>query len=226
MSTAGAAQRLTDDLRAFDRAYSPGHHGRWSAERRSDLVDEHLRELFAEAHAPAGVALVALGGYGRRELAPGSDIDLLVLHEGVDADVLAHVADRLLYPLWDTGLVVGHAVRTPDEAIVIAEDRLDALTAMLDGRPLSGDEDVWTATSARIVRLVSGDRARPFGERLRADADARAERHAAVSNRLEPDLKDGRGGLRDAHSLRWLSTAVAGRPDGLVDAGLLRAAER
>jgi [protein-PII] uridylyltransferase len=226
MPAAGAARHLIDDLHALDRAYSPGHHGRWSAERRSDLVDAHMHELFAEAHPPAGLALVALGGYGRRELAPASDIDLLVLHQGVDAGVLAHVVDRLLYPLWDTGLVVGHAVRTPDEAVAIAEERLDALTAMLDGRPLSGDDDLWTATRARIVGLVSGDRARRFAERLRTDSDARAERHAAVSNRLEPDLKDGRGGLRDAHSLGWLSTAVTGRPEALVDAGLLRAAER
>jgi UTP:GlnB (protein PII) uridylyltransferase len=72
MPAAGAARRLIDDLHALDRAYSPGHHGRWSAERRSDLVDAHMRELFAEAHPPAGIALVALGGYGRRELAPAS----------------------------------------------------------------------------------------------------------------------------------------------------------
>jgi [protein-PII] uridylyltransferase len=226
MTASGAAQRLTDDLRALDRAYSPGHHGRWSAERRSDLVDQRLHELFAAAHPPGGVVLVALGGYGRRELAPASDVDLLVLHEHVEADVLAQVVDRLLYPLWDTGVAVGHAVRTPDEAAAMGEERLDALTAMLDGRALAGDEDVWQATRSRMIALVSGERARAFAERLREDADRRAARHGAVSYLLEPDLKEGRGGLRDAHSLRWLSFAVTGRPDGLVAAGLLRAGER
>ena len=225
MTAAGAAERLTDDLRALDRAYSAGHHGRWSAERRSDLVDARLRDLFAAAHPPAGVALVALGGYGRRELAPGSDVDLLVLHDGA-ADAIPHVVDRLLYPLWDTGLTVGHAVRSPDEAVQIGAERLDALTAMLDGRVLAGDEDLWTSTRSRVLEVVSGDAARPFAERLRDDADRRADRHGAVSYLLEPELKEGRGGLRDAHSLRWLSIAVTGRPDGLVDAGLMRAAER
>jgi [protein-PII] uridylyltransferase len=226
MPAAGAVQRLTEDLRALDRAYSPGHHGRWSAERRSDLVDQHLRAFFAEADAPGGVALVALGGYGRRELAPASDVDLLVLHASVDPDVLAMLVDGVLYPLWDTGLAVGHAVRTPDETVAIADERLDALTATLDGRVLAGDEELWERTSARVTALVGEPRARAFAERLREDADARAERHGAVSYLLEPDLKDGRGGLRDTHTLRWLSIASTGRPDGLVGAGLLRSAER
>jgi [protein-PII] uridylyltransferase len=225
MPAAGAAHRLNEDLRALDRAYSPGHHGRWSAERRSDLVDGHLRAFFTEADPPAGVALVALGGYGRRELAPASDIDLLVLHDSFQSDLLASLVDRLLYPLWDTGLTVGHAVRTPDEAVAIADQRLDALTAMLDGRVLAGDAELWERTKAEVTALVGGEHARAFAERLREDADARAERFGAVSYLLEPDLKDGRGGLRDAHTLRWLSIAVAGRSDGLVEVGLLRSAE-
>ena len=226
MPAAGAPERLTDELRALDRAYSQGHHGRWSAERRSDLVDARLLELFADAHPPAGIALVALGGYGRRELAPASDVDLLVLHSGVEPDVVAHVVDRLLYPLWDTGLSVGHAVRTPDESLDASQARLDALTAMLDGRLLAGDDDAWRTTRARIAEVVSGSRTRSFAERLRKDADARAERYRSVCERLEPDLKEGRGGIRDAQSLRWLSIAVTGRPDALVEAGLLRRAER
>jgi [protein-PII] uridylyltransferase len=226
MTTAGAAERLTDELRALDRAYSQGHHGRWSARRRSGLVDARLRELFEAAHPPAGVALVAVGGYGRGELAPASDVDLLVLHEGADDELVRHVVDRLLYPLWDTGMVVGHAVRTPDEAVAIAEERLDALTAMLDGRVLAGDEEPWAEALARLIALTTGERARAFAERLRGDADRRHDRQASVCDRLEPDLKDGRGGLRDGHSLRWLSIAVTGEPDRLVEAGLLRAAER
>jgi [protein-PII] uridylyltransferase len=226
MSAPGAVQGLTDELRALDRAYSQGHHGRWSAQRRSDLVDARLRELFDAARAPAGVALVALGGYGRRELAPASDVDLLVLHDGADTAAVARVVDGLLYPLWDAGLTVGQAVRTPDDAVAIAEERLDSLTAMLDGRMLIGDRDLWAAVCDRIVALVTGERARPFAERLREDADRRAERHGSVSYLLEPELKDGRGGLRDAQSLGWLSIAATGGPDGLVEAALLRAAER
>jgi [protein-PII] uridylyltransferase len=225
MPGGGAAERLTEDLRALDRAYSQGHHGRWSAERRSDLVDARLVELFADAHPPAGVALVALGGYGRRQLSPASDVDLLLLHGGADPGAVAHVADRVLYPLWDSGLTVGHAVRTTDEAVSIAEERLDALTATLDGRLLAGERGVWERTRSAVLELASGERARSFAERIRADADRRAERHGAVSYLLEPELKEGRGGLRDAQSLRWLSLALTWGPDGLVEAGLLRAAE-
>jgi [protein-PII] uridylyltransferase len=226
MTTAGAAERLSDELRALDRAYSQGHHGRWSARRRSALVDARLRELFAETRPPAGLALVALGGYGRRELAPASDVDLLVLHANTDAETVAHVVDRLLYPLWDTGLAVGHAVRTPDEAVAIAGERLDALTATLDGRLLAGDADVWAAARGSVLEHVRGDGARAFAERLREDAARRAARHGAVSYLLEPEIKEGRGGLRDAQSLGWLSLALAGEADALVGAGLLRAAER
>jgi [protein-PII] uridylyltransferase len=226
MSDAGAAERLTEDLRALDRAYSTGHHGRWSARRRSDLVDARLRDLFADAEVPAGVALVALGGYGRRELSPASDIDLLLLHEAVDAGLVKELADRLLYPLWDTGLVVGHAVRTPQDAAAIAGERLDVLTAILDGRLLAGDVRTWETTRTRALEFVAGERAPAFAERLREDADRRAQRFGAVSYLLEPELKEGRGGLRDAHSLRWLSVAFIGGADGLVEAGLLRAAER
>ncbi len=223
MPEVGSAERLTEDLRALDRAYSNGHHGRWSAERRSDLVDARLRDLFTHAHPAPGVALVALGGYGRRELAPGSDVDLLLLRDDTD---VAGMADALLYPLWDAGLVVGHAVRTPDEALAVAAERLDALTAMLDGRLLAGDERVWDACLGRLLELVEGDNARGFAERLREDAERRAERHGSVSHLLEPDLKEGRGGLRDAQMLRWLSISLAGRPGALVELGLQRKTER
>jgi [protein-PII] uridylyltransferase len=226
MSEGAAAERLTDDLRALDRAYSQGSHGRWSGERRSDLIDARLRDLFDRARPPAGVSVVALGGYGRRELAPASDVDLLVLHDGRDAGTVAGVVDRLFYPLWDTGLDVGHAVWTPADAVAIAEERLDALTATLDGRLVAGDEQVWATTRSLVFALVRGDRARPFADQLRMDAGRRAERFGAVSYLLEPDLKEGRGGLRDAQSLRWLSLAVTGSDDGLVDRGVLRAAER
>jgi [protein-PII] uridylyltransferase len=216
-----AVGRLVDDLAALDRAYSRGHHGRWSASRRASLVDSCLRSLFDPAAPPAGVALVALGGYGRGELSPRSDIDLLILHVGASPEDVAALADRLLYPLWDARLDVGHAVRTPDEAVAMAVERLDVLTATLDGRLLAGDEDLWSSVRGRALD-VCGD-GRSFGARLRQDVERRLERHGSVSWLLEPELKEGRGGLRDAAALGWLET-VAGRP--LVELGLLTAGER
>ncbi|MEX2406995.1 MAG: HD domain-containing protein, partial [Actinomycetota bacterium] len=214
--------RLLDELGALERAYSRGHHGRWSAGRRAELVDRCLRTLFEAVAPPTGVALVALGGYGRGRLSPHSDIDLLIAHEGDRPDEASELAEALLYPLWDAGLRIGHGVRTPDGSEALAAERLDVRTAMLDGRLIAGDERVWDDSRRRVLEEVRRD-PRGFAERLREDADARADRHGSVSSLLEPDLKEGAGGLRDVQLLRWLETAV-GEP--LEDAALIRSAER
>jgi [protein-PII] uridylyltransferase len=211
--------RLLDDLRALDRAYAIGHHGRWSASRRAEIVDRYLRELFGATEA--GVALVALGGYGRGMLSPGSDVDLLILHDGPSAPEVAALAERLLYPLWDAGLRVGHAVRTP-AACIDAAARLDATTAMLDGRLLAGDAAAWSRTHERVLELVRAD-PRGVAARLVDDRDVRRDRYGSVASLLEPDVKEGTGGLRDAQLLGWLERAV-GSP--LEDARVVRAAER
>jgi [protein-PII] uridylyltransferase len=214
--------RLLEELGALERAYSRGHHGRWSAGRRAELVDRGLRTLFEAAAPPAGVALVALGGYGRGRLSPHSDIDLLIAHEGDRHDEVSELAEALLYPLWDAGLQIGHGVRTPEASEELAAERLDVRTAMLDGRLIAGDERVWDDTRRRVLEDVRRD-PRDLAEDLRADADARSDRHGSVSSLLEPDLKEGAGGLRDVQVLRWLETAV-GEP--LEDVGLIRSAER
>ena len=82
MSPADPVARLREELAALDRAYTPGHQGRWLAHRRSDVLDGALTTLLVEAGSPEGVALAALGGYGRGELLPGSDVDLLIVHDG------------------------------------------------------------------------------------------------------------------------------------------------
>jgi [protein-PII] uridylyltransferase len=220
-------RRLLEELAALDRAYSPGHHGRWAARRRAQLVDAHLIRLFVDASPPNGTALVALGGYGRGELAPRSDIDLLLLHDGSRPREVAVLAERLLYPLWDAGLTVGHGVRTPAECAEVAHDRLDAATGLLDGRRLAGDEGLWAETHGSLVAEVRDERG-AFAERLRADGEGRAERFGHVSHLLEPDLKEGAGGLRDVHALGWLAIALGEEPDAsaLDGLGLLRGRER
>lgn len=219
--------RLLEERSALDRAYSPGHHGRWSAARRAELVDTCLRELFALAEPPPQVGLVALGGYGRGELAPRSDVDLLILHDGSQPAEVAALAERLLYPLWDAGLTIGHGVRTPVECATLAAERLDAATAMLDGRWLAGDSDLWVETRRTLLAALRED-PRAFAERLRADAESRAERFGHVSHLLEPDLKEGAGGLRDINALGWLGIVLGEEPDAptLDGLGLLRTAER
>jgi [protein-PII] uridylyltransferase len=218
--------RLLDALRALDLAYSPGHHGRWSASRRAGLVDACVRELFEESGGLEGAALVALGGYGRGELVPFSDIDLLILHRGHRGEEVAAVAKSLFYALWDAGFTVGHAVRTPPECSAVAADRLDSLTAMIDGRILAGDEETWSEAQALVLDLVR-ENPRAFAERLREDAAERHRRFGSVSQLLEPDVKEGAGGLRDVNSLGWLAAGVGsgGGLVGLEAAGLLGAVE-
>jgi len=218
--------RLRDELTALDRAYSAGHHGRWSSGRRTEMVDRALVELFGRA-APVGdraarVALVALGGYGRAALVPGSDVDLMVLHDGTDPEAVAALADALLYPLWDGGFEVGHAVRTPAEAEEIARERLDVLTAELDARRVAGDEELVVDADSRVL-AIARQNPRAFAEQLRDASADRRRRYGSAAHRLEPDLKDGAGALRDIHALGWLERAIGQR---LETAGLLRQPER
>ena len=213
---------IRSDLTVLDRAYSAGDQGLWLAHRRSDLLDAALIRLFGEAEAPPGVALAAVGGYGRRQQLPRSDVDLLIVCDAsVDAAEVAAFVERLLYPLWDEGLEVGQAMRTPDECVAIATERLDALTAQLDVRWLSGDERLVTEVRERVGSLARAD-PRRFAARLREAAEARRQRYGSVAQLLKPELKEGEGGLRDIASMDWLTHAVG----PLAESGLLRARER
>jgi [protein-PII] uridylyltransferase len=172
-------------------------------------VDAWLTALFAAAGGTAdGLALVAVGGYGRRELCPGSDLDLILLHRGGrrDRTDVHKVAEKLWYPIWDRRLKLGHAVRTVKEAVSLAGSDLNTATAQLDTRLLAGDPELADELSRR-----AGEQWRATGTRwLTALRESVAERHQSageVAFLLEPDLKEGRGGLRDVHALRWAEAA-------------------
>jgi len=218
--------RLKDELASLERAYSPGHHGLWSARRRSHLVDTALVDLYRAANPPGEraprTALVSLGGYGRGALSPRSDIDLLLLHDGADPAGVAVLIERLLYPLWDAGFTVGHAVRTPEDTVQLAAERLDAATAVLDARLLAGDGDLLAAAFEPMLLRMRED-PDAFREALAGDARDRRARFGSAAYLLEPELKEGGGGLRDIHAFGWLQT-VRGRP--LEEDGMLRPAER
>ena len=220
--TGPIATRLREELSALDRAYSTGHHGRWSARRRAELVDAALVELFAASEAPPGTALVATGGYGRGGLAPASDVDLVLLHDGASTEDAERVASSLLYPLWDLGLALGHAVRTPEEAETAARERLDTLTAMLDTRLVAGDAGVADRAAAAVLEDVRVD-PEGFRRRLGNAAVERRDRYGSAAELLEPNLKEGAGGLRDVASLAWWERA-RGHP--LEDDGSIGPGER
>lgn len=179
--------------------------GRALCEAYADRADAYLRALFAEA-VPSndGIALVALGGYGRRELSLQSDLDVLLLHD--DRSDIGEIADAIWYPVWDTGVKLGHAVRTPKEALALAGEDLDSATALLQARHLAGDRgmtDDLIRKSAELWRK----RSKRFLPELAHRVRERHERSGEVAFLLEPDLKEGRGGLRDVQSLHWAAEA-------------------
>ncbi len=216
MADAAELRRRFD---ALARAYPPGQHGRWAARQRSDALDAWFAGAFGSV---AGrVALLALGGYGRGLQLPGSDIDVLLVHDGGDPAVLAELGERLWYPLWDQGWTVTPLVRTPAECLDAARERLDSRTAMLDGRVVVGAQDLGAAATEPVVAEVAGDPV-TFAREVEQDRVRRAASAGSCAADLSPDLKDGLGGLRDIAALGWLARAV-GEP--LDRAGLVRHAD-
>lgn len=211
-SEPGERRRVIDD---------PALGGRARCRALAAATDAWVVDLFEQATGgdADGLALVAVGGYGRGELAPGSDLDLWLLHERGD---VAGVAEALWYPIWDSGLKLGHAVRTPAQALRLAADDLETATAALRMRHLAGDPGI---TAGVAERSAEGWRARSK-RWLALLADRVDARHAAageVAFLLEPDVKEGRGGLRDLHALDWAEQARRVLLDG--DTGAMVAAE-
>ncbi|MGW2019480.1 [protein-PII] uridylyltransferase [Streptomyces sp. NPDC001927] len=183
------------------------------------LTDDWLTGLFTAAKPPRGVALVAVGGYGRGELSPRSDLDLLLLHDGsADAGAIATLADRIWYPVWDLGLALDHSVRTPAEALKTAGDDLKVHLGLLDARPVAGDLGLVAALRTAVLADWRNQAPKRLPE-LDALCRERAERMGQLQFLLEPDLKEARGGLRDAQVLRavaasWLADAPREGLDG------------
>ena len=159
---------------------------------------------------PAGrVALLAIGGYGRGELAPQSDLDLLLVHDVKPKKVAKEIepfASAIWYPLWDSGVKLGHAVRRIDEQLELAATDLDSATAIVTARPLAGDDDLAGQIVEQGLAVWRRNRVRHLAE-LRRRVRVRQESAGDVAYRLEPDLKDGHGGLRDVQSLWWAEAA-------------------
>lgn len=214
---------------ALSPEFVAGTPGRPWCEAWAATVDASLQEGLASVQRgqPHGMAVVALGSYARRMLCPASDVDVLVLHDGWADPDLEIVIRAVCYPLWDSGLTVGHAVRTPREAVEAAADRLDTATTLADRRLVAGDPGLFDAFSSRARRWLDG-RLSPLVDELAAAADGRRGSGSGWTGMREPNLKDGRGGLRDLQALRWAAACLLGETglDPLVSAGYLGAAER
>lgn len=205
---AGGSADATEVTQAFVSARMellrrPGPPGPGRRRALVALTDEWLRELFTLAGGNGrAAALVAIGGYGRGELSVGSDLDLLLLHEGQAGDL----PDRIWYPVWDSRMKLDHSVRTASEARRLAASDLRVVLGLLDARAVAGDELL-------VERLVSSVRSdwRGFApkrmDELRAAVDERRRRSGEVAHLLEPDIKESYGGLRDITVLRAIAAA-------------------
>ena len=151
------------------------------------------------------MAVVAQGGYGRGLLAPGSDIDLLFLLPYKQTAWGESVAEYMLYLLWDLGFKVGHATRTTDQCVRLSHSDMTIRTALLDARLILGDEALYADFEHRFRKEVLEGNARPFIEAKLAEQNARHARAGASRYLVEPNIKDGKGGLRDLHTLHWLA---------------------
>ncbi|MFF9810904.1 [protein-PII] uridylyltransferase [Streptomyces coeruleorubidus] len=186
----------------------------------AELTDDWLTGLFtAGSEGLRGVSLVAVGGYGRGELSPRSDLDLLLLHDGSDPKAVAALADRLWYPVWDLGLALDHSVRTPAEARKTSGEDLKVQLGLLDARHLAGDLGLTAGLRTAVLADWRNQAPKRLPELQELCAE-RAERQGELQYLLEPDLKEARGGLRDATALRavaasWLADAPR---EGLADA--------
>ncbi|MFC7258124.1 [protein-PII] uridylyltransferase [Streptomyces lutosisoli] len=186
----------------------------------AELTDDWLTGLFtAGSEGLRGVSLVAVGGYGRGELSPRSDLDLLLLHDGSDSGAVAALADRIWYPVWDLGLALDHSVRTPAEARKTAGEDLKVQLGLLDARHLAGDLGLTAGLRTAVLADWRNQAPKRLPELQELCAE-RAERQGELQYLLEPDLKEARGGLRDATALRavaasWLADAPR---EGLADA--------
>jgi [protein-PII] uridylyltransferase len=199
----------------------PGLSGPGRRQALTSLTDAWVAGLFRQAGGDAlGAALVAVGGYGRGELSPGSDLDLLLLVPGSASRAdSAQVASGIWYPVWDAGMRLDHSLRTVPEARRVAAEDLRALLGMLDLRHLAGDQSLSAGVRQAVLADWRGFAKRRLPE-LYASCSERADRAGDLAFSLEPDLKESRGGLRDIVALRAVAASWVAdfTHDGLDDA--------
>jgi [protein-PII] uridylyltransferase len=211
--------------------------GRRCAQGLATFQDELIRLVYdytvghvyraTNPSAAERMAVVATGGYGRGLLAPFSDIDLLFVLPYKQTPWGESVVEYMLYLLWDLGLKVGHATRTVDQSLKLARADMTIRTALIDSRLIHGEEPLFRELMQRFQREVVNGTARQFVEAKLAERDERHRRAGESRYRVEPNIKDGKGGLRDLHTLHWLAKYLYGNglSAGAVEAAIFTADE-
>jgi [protein-PII] uridylyltransferase len=187
--------------------------------RHSALIDRTIRSLWAEM-AVEGAALVATGGYGRSELYPGSDVDLLVLLTRDPSEADRGKIEKLIGTLWDIGLEIGHSVRTVEGCVETAAEDITIRTTLMEARYLAGSRRLFS----QLVKALE-EKADPlsFFKAKKLEQDQRHAKHQDTPYSLEPNLKEAPGGLRDLHTIEWIARAsgIGRKWSDLVAHGLL-----
>ena len=216
LAVSALVRRTIGDGQARIRArFEAGLDGLATATAHSDLIDAVLGTLYTftadtlfHAAAPTAgerLALIAVGGYGRSQLAPFSDVDLLFLHPYKPTPWTEQVVEYLYYVLWDSGLKVGHAVRSLDESIRYAKQDITIRTSVLEARFVAGDRALFQKMRRRFDREVVAGSGPDFIDAKLAERNERHRRMGDSRYVVEPNVKEGKGGLRDLHTLYWIA---------------------
>jgi [protein-PII] uridylyltransferase len=207
--------------------------GRNCAKDQAFLIDQIVRLVFdyvtravfpvANRSAAEKLAVVAVGGYGRGEMAPHSDVDIAFITPYKRTGWTEQVVEAMLYLLWDLGLKVGQSSRSIDETIRMALEDLTIRTSLLEGRFVWGDREVYEEAATRFWNEVAAKTAADFVSKKMTERDERHKRMGDSRYVVEPNVKDGKGGLRDLHALYWIGKYVnrVRSPAAFVDVGLL-----
>src|SRR4051794_10030369 len=210
----------------------PGN-GRAAAQATAYLHDQLVRLAYdfvgdrLLSEPAAGVALIGLGGTGRGEMAPFSDLDLMFLTAKAPSSAQEQAAEATLHLLWDLKLKIGHSLRSIPQLVALAKKDTTIRTAVLEARWLWGEQPLFDFAMRRFCKQVVAGTAAEYVAAKLAERDARHVKMGDSRYVVEPNVKDGKGGLRDLHTLYWIGKYVHGveRPADLVGAGLLTPAE-
>ena len=201
--------------------------GREFCQRHSRLMDEHIKTIIQNT-IPDDVAIIATGGYGREELCPYSDIDLLFLTPKNTTQDIDKAIEKFLYTIWDSGIKIGHAVRTIDECMRITNEDIKARTTLLDARLIHGDQALFETLKDALHKQRSAKNNQAYVKAKLTERDKRHQRLGDSRYVLEPNIKDGKGALRDVQTLFWIAQIIydAATPAALKDLKIITKKEQ
>lgn len=207
----GARAYLQHHRELILKAHRAGASGHQVVGSLTSMIDTLIRNLYRSILADiphdelGSCALIAIGGYGRGELNPHSDIDIMFYYSGKDRPFAERLSERMLYLLWDLGLEIGYSVRTEKDCLEMAAKDITARTALLDSRLLVGDEELYHQYDHSVFQFVLAQNSRAFIREKMEENDRRLRKYGSSVFVLEPNIKEGEGGLRDLHTALWVA---------------------